>query len=851
MAGNGSPRVRSPLGSPPPPSPSPFGARSPAQGSPSIFRSPSAGGPSWNPAPGSSGRRRRGGRGEYRGDIGTLVGSLSAPRRLDADFAREDTIGSGSLSEQISGHLGPSRMNLDKLQQTFHKFIAEWLPEQEAGLEGLYLTQLKQQWESVPTTDLDKPMHFPLDCTHLHSHSADLYTHLVSFPADIISLMDRVLWEFSIGILRERDAGVGTDDDGLQIKCRVKTFNLLGQDYRKMRDLEPTDIEKLISTSGIVIRCGDLIPDMAVASFACTTEGCDEQTEIAVQKFRVFEPQRCDGCGQSGTFILRHNQCQFGNKQYVKLQETPESIPAGDTPQTIQLYCFDSYYDMMKPGDRVEITGILRASSQRANAMMRRQRSVYRTYIDAIAVRRENTSDKATIKQDLFIPLSDMYDINPDKVGEEAAAMNKRIRELAAEKDEHGRLAIRQKLIESIAPSIHELEHVKRGLVCQLFDGTQKVTADKALKMRGRFREQIHVLLCGDPSTAKSQLMTQVNKLATRGVITSGKGSSATGLTAYISKDPETRDIILESGALVLSDRGVCCIDEFDKMDDSTRAVLNEAMEQQTVSVAKAGIVCSLNAKVSILATANPINSRYDASKTIMENINLPATLTSRFDLVYLMLDKQDPVADQLLARHIVGMYSQSGRQAQREAPIDQHTFRAYIDFAKRRCRPRLMPDAEEELEERYLNLRSGSAAEGGVCATPRMLESLIRLAEAFAKMELREEVTREDVKDGYNLLNDATFKSAVDPVTGKIDMQALRTGISVRERELMDVAGKVLTELIKEESMSIKDAQGRVNEILTGKKMTNIRYKHMSEVIKDLVRDGTIERRADMLSVP
>mmetsp|Transcript_11775 Transcript_11775/g.28567 ORF Transcript_11775/g.28567 Transcript_11775/m.28567 type:complete len:850 (-) Transcript_11775:579-3128(-) len=846
----GSPR--SPLGSP---GVSEFGARSQVRGSPGTFQSPTGTGPRGSPLHGaaSSGRKRQ--RRHFRGDLGTLINSnqfapgAPGPRNLDEAFS--GVAGEvGTDQSKSAGHIGPSQIDMSRLKKDFTKFIRDWVPEDQASSEGSYLRNLRLMWENVPDGKLDQQMQFPLDCSELYQHSPDLYQHLVNFPADIITLMDRVLWEVSLKILKETDRQVQEEAD---VRLRVKTYNLKTDDFRKMRDLEPTDIEKLISTNGIVIRCSDLIPDMAMAMFACTTEGCSEQVQVAVNKFRVFEPQRCDGCGQASSFILRHNQCEFGNKQYVKLQETPESIPAGETPQTIQLYCFDDLYDSMKPGDRVEITGILRASSQRTNFMMRRQRAVYRTFVDAIAVRRENTGDKSEIKSEVFLPLSDESDLNPKLVGEELATLNRQIRNLARETDEKGELTIRQKLINSLAPSIHELEHVKRGLLCQLFEGTNKVSDDlMSAKLRGRFREQIHVLLCGDPSTAKSQLMTAVNKLATRGVITSGKGSSATGLTAYISKDPETRDIVLESGALVLSDRGVCGIDEFDKMDDSTRAVLNEAMEQQTVSVAKAGIVCSLNAKVSILATANPINSRYDATKTIMENINLPATLTSRFDLVYLMLDKQDPVADQLLARHIVGMFSQQGRQAEREPPIGRDLFRSYINFAKRRCRPRLQEDAQAELEQRYLNLRSGTAAEGAVCATPRMLESLIRLAEAFAKMELREKVTRQDVIDGYELLNEATFKSAVDPVTGKIDMQALRTGVSVRERQVMETGARLLQEMIKEDSMTLREAHEKVNQALQEKKLGGtLRFKHLREVVAGLVREGVIIQRADMLSAP
>lgn len=345
---------------------------------------------------------------------------------------------------------------------------------------------------------------------------------------------------------------------------------------------------------------------------------------------------------------LIHNRCIFADKQVIKLQETPDAIPDGQTPHSVSLCAYDELVDVCKAGDRVEVTGIFRCNPVRVNPRQRTTKSLFKTYVDVLHVQKVDRKklgiDASTIEQEL----SEQIAGEVEQVRKVSQVEEEKIKATAARPD------IYELLSRSLAPSIYEMDDVKKGILLQLFGGTNK-TFEKGGSPR--YRGDINVLLCGDPSTSKSQLLQYVHKIAPRGIYTSGKGSSAVGLTAYITRDPESRQLVLESGALVLSDGGVCCIDEFDKMNDATRSVLHEVMEQQTVSIAKAGIITTLNARTSILASANPIGSKYNPNLAVPQNIDLPPTLLSRFDLVYLVLDRIDEQNDRRLAKHLVGMY--------------------------------------------------------------------------------------------------------------------------------------------------------------------------------------------------
>ena len=546
-----------------------------------------------------------------------------------------------------------------------------------------------------------------------------------------------------------------------------------------IRDLRSNKLGKLVAIKGTVTKVSEVRPELVIGAFNC--KECGTRARSVEQQFSYSMPKGCPNphCMNKTMFELVSEASLFTDWQKVRVQELNSDLPTGSTPRSIEVVLRNELVDSAQPGDRAILVGMLIVVPDAASLLKPgekievtkktgdRQRTQGQGLIEGITglaglgvrdlnyklvflanhVSVNNNDKSGAVTQDYEVGEENLNDM----LNKMTEMERNEILKLSREPD------LFSKMADLIAPNIYGNKDLKKGVLLTLLGGVSKKSKE-GMKIRG----DMNLCVVGDPATAKSQVLQYVHRSFPRTVYTSGKGSTAAGLTAALSKDHESGEFTIEAGALILADNGLCCIDEFDKMDEKDMVAIHEAMEQQTISISKAGIQATLNARCSVLAAANPIFGRYDKSKTLKANINLSPPLMSRFDLFFVLTDDSDERTDTILARHMINSH-RSLLDNKHEEPKDfykesglftQASLQRFIRFAKK-LTPKITPEAADLLKKGYLRLRSNelSLQKAAYRITVRQLESLIRLSEALAKVHVYPEVTTKHVEIAFELL--------------------------------------------------------------------------------------------------
>ncbi len=510
-------------------------------------------------------------------------------------------------------------------------------------------------------------------------------------------------------------------------------------------------IGNFVSADGIVRKTDEIRPRIETGVFEC--RGCMRLHEVEQTSDRhILEPSLCSDCG-GRSFRLLEGESKYIDTQTARMQEPLENLSGGTEPKQMLMVLEDDLVDELNPGDKVRITGTLKTFREERSGKFKNY--IYVNHIEPLEQEFEELS-LSEEDEEAIIKLS---------------------------QDEN----IYKKIIRSTAPSIRGHSAVKEAIALQLFGGSAKVLEDET-----HLRGDIHILIVGDPGMGKSQILKYVSKLAPRSIYTSGKGTTGAGLTAAAVRD-ELGGWSLEAGALVLGDQGNVCVDELDKMRSEDRSALHEALEQQTVSIAKAGIMATLNSRCSVLAAANPKFGRFDRYKAVAEQIDLPSPILSRFDLTFILEDTPNIDNDREIAKHILDIHKEN----KINYDIEPEILRKYIAYARKNCNPQLTEEANKVLEEFYVTMRSGAIDDDSpVPITARQLEAVIRLAEASAKIKLKDYVEAEDAHKAIKLQQACLKEVGYDPETGKIDIDRVEGGTPKSERDKFGVVLKLVEEL-------------------------------------------------------
>jgi replicative DNA helicase Mcm len=591
------------------------------------------------------------------------------------------------------------------------------------------------------------------------------------------------------------------------------------QDVR-VRNIRAEHLGRFLAVEGLVKKVTEVRPQVLEAAFDCKT--CGNRVRLVQEDEFISEPVICDGCEKPGPWTLREEECRFIDHQKVEIQEAPEGLRGGAQPERIAIHLQDDLVHKVAPGDRIVLNGILTAQKRRQGSQTKVE---FNKVLQGVSVLQQQQEFQEIV-------------LTPEDEAQ--------IVELSRDARIYDRLRA------SFAPTIYGLETEKDALILALFGGVSKEYKDGS-----RNRGDIHVLLVGDPGVAKSQLLRYLAKLAPRAIFTSGKGASAAGLTAAAVKDEFGEgQWTLEAGALVLADMGIACIDELDKMDKNDQSSMHQAMEQQEISIAKAGISATLKSRCAVIGAANPKMGRFDEYEPIGNQINMPPALLSRFDLIFSLRDKPARDRDSVLANHILrthqagevrehrranptGAYSVEDEQSMMtlvEPDLPAELLRKYVAYSKRNIFPVLTEDAMRRIQDYYVELRS-AASDGSIPLTARQLEAFIRVAEASARIRLSQEATLEDAERAIRIVEKYLSSVGVDRATGKFDIDVIATGVSHSQHDRVRAVQDIIRGLAKESERGY----ARQEDILQEAGRKGIAIQDAQKALDTLIRNNSV----------